>query len=86
MSLKVTESYKHPIARSQIECNFEPTTIILSDRELNSRLLYVAYTAKKIVEIIFRYLHSFLGDRPDYFRVLCNTHLKLKCNVTKENL
>ena len=40
---------------------------------LAARLFYVAYTAKKIVEIIFRYLHNFLGDKPDYFQVLCNS-------------
>ena len=28
---------------------------------------------KNITEIIYRYLHSFPGDRPDYFQVLCNS-------------
>ena len=47
VSLKVTESYKHPIARSQIECNFEPTTIILSDRELNSQTILCGIYSQK---------------------------------------
>ena len=34
-----------------------------------------------IIKIIYRYLHSFLGDKPDYFQVLCNslTYASIGC-------
>ena len=34
-----------------------------------------------IIEIIYRYLHSFLGDRRDYFQVLCSnsTYASIGC-------
>ena len=38
-------------------------------------------TREMVQEIIFRYLHSFLGDRSDYSQVLCNslTYASIGC-------
>ena len=60
------------LARGQY--NFEPTTMIPYYFKWNIQ-------PNNIIKIICHYLHNFLGDRPDYSQVLCNslTYASIDC-------